>query len=114
MFKGLGQLVSLFQNLPKMKAELESLQQRLAHFVVEGNAGGGMVKVRVNGKLEVLACDVSAELFCMNDKEMLEDLVRSATNQALDRARLQAAQETGKLAQGFELPAGMGLPGLTQ
>ncbi len=114
MFKGLGQLASLFQNLPRIQAEFEGLQQRLGQLVAEGDAGGGMVKVRVNGKLEVLACSISDELLRMNDKEMLEDLICSATNQALDRARQQAVQETGKLAQGFGLPRGMSLPGMTQ
>ena len=53
MFKGLGQLASLFQNLPRIQAEFDGLQQRLGQLVAEGDAGGGMVKVRVNGKLEV-------------------------------------------------------------
>ena len=114
MFKGIGQLASLLQNLPKIKADFEALQQRLAQLTAEGDAGGGMVKVRVNGKLEVLACSISDEVLPMNDKEMLEDLIRSATNQALDRARQQAAQETGKMAQGFGLPTAMGLPGMTE
>jgi len=43
MFKGLGQLASLLQNLPRMKAEMESLQQRLGTLTAEGDAGGGMV-----------------------------------------------------------------------
>ena len=114
MFKGLGQLASLLQNLPRIKAEVESLQQRLAQFTAEGDAGGGMVKVRANGKLEVLSCTVSDELLRMNDREMLEDLIKAATNQALDRARQVAAQETGKMASGFGLPSGMGLPGITE
>ena len=114
MFKGLGQLASLLQNLPRIKAEVEGLQQRLGQLTAEGDAGGGMVKVRVNGKLEVLSCTVSEELLRMNDKEMLEDLIRAATNQALDRGRQQAAQETSKIAAGFGLPPGTGLPGITE
>ena len=113
MFKGLGQLASLLQNLPKIKAEVENLQQRLGQLTSEGDAGGGMVKVRANGKLEVLACTISDELLRMNDKEMLEDLIKAATNQALDRARQQAAEETGKMASGLGLPPGMELPGMT-
>lgn len=72
MFKGLGQMASLLTQLPKIKEEMERLQQRLAQLTAEGDAGGGMVKVRVNGKLEVLACTLSDEALKLNDREMLE------------------------------------------
>ncbi|HLJ94575.1 MAG TPA: YbaB/EbfC family nucleoid-associated protein [Gemmataceae bacterium] len=111
-FKQFGQMANLLQQLPKIREEMERLQQRLGQLVAEGDAGAGMVKVRVNGKLEMLSCSVSEELFRQNDREMLEDLIRSATNQALERARQQAAEETGKMAAGFGLPSGLGLPGM--
>jgi DNA-binding YbaB/EbfC family protein len=113
MFKQLGQLAELFQQLPKIKAEMERLQQRLGQMTAEGDAGGGMVKVRVTGKLEVLSCSISDEVFQSNDREMLEDLICAATNQALDRARQQAAEETSKMAASFGIPAGLGIPGLS-
>ena len=111
-FKQFGQLAGLLQQLPKIKEEMERLQQRLGQLTAEGDAGAGMVKVRVNGKLEVLSCSLSEEVFRQSDREMLEDLIRAATNQALDRARQQAAEETGKMAAGFGLPSGLGLPGM--
>ncbi len=111
-FKQFGQMANLLQQLPKIREEMERLQQRLGQLVAEGDAGAGMVKVRVNGKLEMLSCSVSEELFRQNDREMLEDLIRSATNQALERARQQAAEETGKMAAGFGLPSGLWLPGM--
>ena len=95
-FKQFGQMASLLQQLPKIKEEMERLQQRLGQLVAEGTAGAGMVRVRVNGKLEMLSCSVSEELFRLNDREMLEDLIRSATNQALERARQQAAEQHGR------------------
>jgi DNA-binding YbaB/EbfC family protein len=112
MFKELGQLATLFPKLREIKAEMDRLQQRLAQLVAEGDAGGGMVKVRANGKLEVLSCTISDELFRQNDRELLEDLVRAATNQALEKARQLAAEETAKMASAFGIPAGLGLPGL--
>jgi DNA-binding YbaB/EbfC family protein len=112
MFKELGQIMGLAKQLPKIKEEMERLQQRLAQVSAEGNAGAGMVKVRVNGKQEVLACSISEEAFQLNDREMLEDLVRSATNQALEQVRQLVAQETGKMAANLGLPLGTGLPGL--
>src|SRR5689334_13745131 len=110
MFKELGQMAGLFRNLPKIKEEMEKLQQRLGQISAEGDAGAGMVKARVNGRMEVLACQISEEALRMNDREMLEDLVRSAMNQAIAKARQQIAEETSKLASGLGLPPGMGLP----
>jgi len=112
MFKELGQLAGLMRQLPRLKEEMDRLQQRLGQITAEGQAGGDMVKVRVNGKMEVVACSLSDEIMKLNDREMLEDLIRAATNQALDRVRQQAAEETGKMASGLGLPPGMGLPGV--
>ena len=114
MFKGLGQLAGLVQQFPRIKAEMEQLQQRLGQMVAEGDAGAGMVKVRANGKQEILSCQVSDEVLKQNDKEMLEDLIRAAANQALEKARHLVAEETGKIAGslGLPLPAGLGLPGM--
>ena len=113
MFKGMGQVMGLLKNLPKMQAEMENLQKRLAELTVQGQAGGGMVTVSVNGRMEILSCVISDEAWKMNDKELLEDLVRGATNQALEKARQMVAQETGKMTQSMGLPGTAGgLPGL--
>jgi DNA-binding YbaB/EbfC family protein len=112
MFKEFGQLAGLMRNLPKIKEEMERFQQRLGQVTAEGDAGGGMVRVRVNGRMEVLSCTLSDEAMGLNDREMLEDMIRAATNQALERVRGQVAEETGKMASGLGLPPGMGLPGM--
>jgi DNA-binding YbaB/EbfC family protein len=111
MFRGFGQLASLMKQLPKIKEEMERLQQKLGQLVAEGDAGAGMVKVRVNGRLEVLGFNISDEVMKQNDRELLEDLLEAATNQALDKARQLAAEETGKMATGLGLPPGLSLPG---
>ena len=113
MFKELGQIMGLAKQIPKIKEEVDRLQQRLAQITAEGDAGAGMVKVRVNGKHEVLACTISEEAFRTGDREMLEDLIRSAANQALQRVRQQVTEEYGKMASNLGLPLGVGLPGLT-
>jgi DNA-binding YbaB/EbfC family protein len=112
MFRGLGQFASVMRAMPKIKEEMERLQQRLGQIVVEGDAGAGMVKVRVNGRQEVLGYTISDDLMKQNDREMLEDLLKAATNQAMNKAREQVAEETGKLASGLGLPPGLNLPGL--
>ncbi len=111
MFKEMGQFLSLMRNLPKLKEEAERLQQNLTGLTAEGDAGAGMVRVRVNGKMEVLACQLSEEAIKLGDREMLEDLIRSATNQALAKVRQLVAEETQKMATGLGLPTGVNLPG---
>ena len=112
MFKELGQIAGLMKNLPKIQEEMQRFKERLPQIIVEGDAGAGMVKVRVNGRMEVLSCALSDEILKQNDREMLEDLIKAATNQALEKARAQVAEETARMAGGLGLPAGMGLPGL--
>ena len=111
MFKELGQMMGLAKQLPKIKEEMERLQQRLAQLTAEGDAGAGMVKVRVNGKQEVVACTLSDEAL-KGDREVLEEMIRGAVNQALERVRRLAAEETQKMAANLGVPPGMGLPGL--
>jgi DNA-binding YbaB/EbfC family protein len=112
MFDELRQMAGLFRQLPKIKEEMDRLQQRLAQVTAEGDAGGGMVKVKVSGRMEVLSCSLSDEALRLNDREMLEDLIRAAVNQAIERVRKQVAEETAKMATGIGLPAGFNLPGL--
>ena len=113
MFKEIGQMAGLLKQLPKIREEMDRLQQRIGQLTAEGDAGGGMVKVRVNGRMEMLACQLSDEILRMNDKEMLEDLIRAASNQAVDKVRQLVADETSKMGPALGLPSGMGLPGLT-
>jgi hypothetical protein len=110
MFKELAQIAGLMRQLPRIKEEMENLQQRLAAVTAEGDAGGGMVKVRANGKLEIVGCTISEEAMRMGDRELLEDLIRAAVNQALARVRLQTAEETSKLAGNLGLPGGIFAP----
>lgn len=113
MFKEIGAFASLMKNLPKIKEEMQNLQAKIAAIQVEGDAGGGMVTVKVNGAMEVQSIRLSEEALKQNDKEFLEDLIASACNQALKKARQQVADETSKMATGLGLPPGMNLPGLT-
>jgi DNA-binding YbaB/EbfC family protein len=113
MLEKLGQIAGLMKNLPKIKEEMDRLQQKLGQITADGDAGGGMVKVRVNGRLEVLSCVIADEAMRQGDKELLEDLITAAVNQALQKGRQLVAEETQKMASGLGLPAGMSLPGLT-
>lgn len=108
----LGNLMGLATQLPKIREEMQKLQQRVANLSAEGDAGAGMVRVKVNGKQEVVSCTITEEAFRLGDPEVLGEMVRGAVNQALERIRLQVADETSKMASNLGLPAGMNLPGL--
>jgi DNA-binding YbaB/EbfC family protein len=111
MFKEIGQLAGLMGKLPKIREEMEKLQARLAQVTAEGNAGGGMVTVKVNGKCSVMNCTITDE--ALKDRELLEDLIVAATNQAIAKAQQLMAVETSKMAADLGLPPGLSLPGLT-
>ncbi len=115
MFKGMSQFASLMKNLPMIKEQMLQLQQRVGQIIADGDAGAGMVKVRFNGRMEMIACTLSDDALKLNDREMLEDLIKAATNQALTKARQQVAEETSKMTAdlGVALPEGMNLPGLS-
>jgi nucleoid-associated protein EbfC len=111
MFKELGQLANLIRNGPRIRDEMDKLQKRLGEITAEGDAGAGMVKVRVNGRMEVVRCEITNEAMALNDRELLEDLVRGAVNQALQKVREAVAEETTKAASGFGL-GGIDLSGI--
>jgi DNA-binding YbaB/EbfC family protein len=112
MFDKIRSMMSLLGNLPKIREQVEGLQTRLGQITAEGDAGAGMVKVRVNGRMEVLTCGLTEEALKTCDREMLEDLIKAAVNQAIGKARQLVAEETGKMTTGLGLPAGTGLPGM--
>lgn len=104
MFKSLGNIASLLKQAQQMKSRMSELQQKLAQIRVEGAAGGGLVEVEVNGQQKVTAVRVDAKLLNSDDKEMLEDLVVTACNQALDRAKEAAATQMSELTGGMDMP----------
>lgn len=110
MFKGLGdlgKLHTLVQQARQMKEQIETLKEKLGVERVEASAGGGMVTVTMNGKFEVVAVKIEPEVINKDDAEMLETLVRAATNDAVRKV-----QELVK-AKMTELTGGLEIPGLT-
>lgn len=107
MFKGLGQIASLMKQAQEIQGRMKEITENLRHLKVEGTAGAGMVTVEMNGQQQVLACRIEPSFFESEDREMLEDLVVAATNQAIEKSKQLAAEEMSKLTQGFDL-GGMG------
>lgn len=115
MFKELGAMMSLLGNKGKIQEEIQKFQSQVGTITAEATAGAGYVTVKVNGRMEIQTVRVSEEAMALNDREMLEDLVAAATNQALTKVRELLAQESGKMAANIGLPPGMlggGFPGL--
>jgi len=115
MFKELGAMLSLFGNRGKLQEEMDKLHAQMATITAEGAAGAGYVTAKVNGRLEVTSVRISDDAMKLNDREMLEDLVAAAVNQALAKAREQVATASAKMAENMGLPPGLlggGLPGL--
>lgn len=98
MFKGFG---SLMEQAQKMQTELKKMQETLASKTVEASTGGGMVRVVVNGRHEVLSLHVDPELLKINDSVMMQDLIRSAVNLAMQQAQELIQKEMTGFTQGL-------------
>ena len=107
---------NLLKQAQKMQEEMAKTQESLANITVEATSGGGMVKVKANCKLEILSVNIEKEVVDPEDKEMLEDLVAAAVNQAMQSAQQKAQEEmqkvTGGMLGGMNLPGGMKFPGM--
>ncbi len=94
-----------FGNMQRMLSEiqknLEKAMTELENMSVTGDSGGGMVKVTANGKREILKVEIEADLFKSQDKEMVEDLVAAAVNNALMKAEKMATDHLGESAGGL-------------
>jgi len=91
-----------------MQANMQKAQEELANLEVEGQSGAGAVKVVMTCKHDVKRVVIDASV--MDDKEMLEDLVAAALNDANRRAEAAAAEKMGGFTAGLQLPPGMKLP----
>ncbi len=97
-------LGKLMKQAQEMQQKMAKLQDELAHMEVEGTSGGGMVRVKMNGQQEVLAVQIDPQVFTDGDKEMLEDLMVAAFNEARRQALDLAKEEMSKLTGGLPLP----------
>lgn len=87
MLQGMGNLMSLLQNAGALTERFQAAREELKKRRVSGQAGGGLVEVEVNGLCEVLRVTIDPSLFAGQDREMVEDLLPAAINQAYQKAR---------------------------
>src|SRR5512146_3235814 len=96
------------QNIQK---QMNEVQVKLDALEVEGTSGGGLVKIRATAKGRILSVSIDDSLIVPDDKQMLEDLVTAAFNDARTKADLAAELEMHKAQSGMGLPPGFKLPG---
>jgi nucleoid-associated protein EbfC len=109
MMKGIPNMGNLLKQAQQFQAKMAKLQEELGERTVEASSGGGMITVVANGKQEILSVKIDPEVVDPNDREMLQDLIMAAVNDALTKARNMVQEEMGKLTHGLNLP---NLPGL--
>jgi DNA-binding YbaB/EbfC family protein len=105
--KNLGNLMKQAQ---EMQSKMAEMQQKLQEMEVSGSAGGGMVEVVISGKGDMRRLSIDKAIVDPEDKEMMEDLIVAAFNDAKAKAEEAMKEEMQKVTGGMKLPPGMNLP----
>lgn len=104
-----GGLAGLMKQAQQMQENMKRMQEELATIEVEGQSGAGMVKVTMTCRHDVKRVAIDDSLM-KDDKDMLEDLIAAAMNDAVRRAEAMTQEKMGGMTAGMGLPAGMKLP----
>jgi hypothetical protein len=104
-----NQLAGLMKQAQQMQENMRKMQEQLALVEVEGQSGAGMVKVTITCRNEVKRVSIDPSLLA-DDKDMLEDLVVAAMNDAIRRAEQTAQEKLGSVTAGLPLPPGFKMP----
>jgi DNA-binding YbaB/EbfC family protein len=111
MLKGLGDMGKLMKQAQEMQAKMAEVQERMKTLEAEGSSGAGLVSARATAEGEVKRLSVDPSLLGGGEeKEVLEDLIVAAVNDAIRKAREMGQAEMAKLTEGLALPAGLKLP----
>ena len=105
--KSIDEIMAMAQNV---QAELAKAQENLDQIEVEGQSGGGLVKVRASAKGRIIGVHIDDSLLQPSEKQMLEDLVAAAFNDARAKADAKSGEEMSKMSAGIPLPPGFKLP----
>lgn len=105
--KSIDDILKMAQNV---QTELQKAQANLDTIEVEGASGGGLVKVRATAKGRVIAVEIDPSLLNADEKQVVEDLVAAAFNDARAKADAASSAEMGKMTSGLPLPPGFKLP----
>lgn len=103
-------LMGMMSKAKEMQAKMETLQEDIAAMEVQGEAGGGMVRVTLSGKGQMKSLSIDPSLFKEDEAEILEDLILAAHNDAKSKADSAMEEKTRELTAGLPIPPGMKLP----
>ena len=101
-------ITDLMKQAKALQSKMEELQASLETLEVEGSAGAGLVRVTVNGKGAMRKIHIDPSLMVESEREILEDLVVTATNDARSKAEAAGAEKMKSLTGGLSLPSGFG------
>ena len=104
-----GGLGNIMKQAQQMQANMQKLQEELGRMEINGQSGGGMVSVVMNGRHEVRRVSIDPSLLG-DDKEMLEDLIAAAVNDAVHKVESTSQERMASVTAGMNLPAGFKLP----
>ncbi|HET8789974.1 MAG TPA: YbaB/EbfC family nucleoid-associated protein [Modicisalibacter sp.] len=107
MFK--GGMGNLMQQAQEMQEKMQRIQEEIARTEVSGEAGAGMIKVTMNGRHDVSKVDIDPSIL-EEDKEMLEDLLAAAVNDAVRKVEANSKAKMEEATAGLNLPAGFKMP----
>jgi len=95
---------SIMQQAQQMQQKMATIQDELKKKTITGTAGGGMVTVTANGKNEILSINIEEACIVADEREMLQDLITAATNDALRKVKALGKEEMTKLTGGMNIP----------
>ena len=107
MFGNAGQMAGMMKKVQKMQAEMGKMQEELKTRTLETTAGGGAIRVVVNGDKQLISLSIDPSAVDPEDVEMLQDMMLAATNEELRQVDELTQKEMGKLTGGMGLPKGM-------
>jgi DNA-binding YbaB/EbfC family protein len=100
----MGNMNDMMRKAQKMQMDFAKMQEEMKNREIEASTGGGAVTVKVNGARQVLDIKIDKELAASGDLDMLQDLVRAAVNEALNKAQEMMDEESKKIAGGMNIP----------
>jgi len=100
----------MMKKAQEMQKKMQEIQDSLSNLEVEGTSGGGIVKIVMNCKNEVKKIDIDPSIIKNDEKEVMEDLIVAALNDAKSKAEEKSQEEMKKLTGGLGLPPGMKMP----
>lgn len=107
MFGNMGNMAGMMKKVQKLQAEMTKMQAELKKRTLEVTAGGGAVKIVIDGEKQIQSINFNRDMIDAEDLEMLEDLVAAAVNEAIHKVDDMMAKEMSKITGGMGLPPGM-------